>query len=105
MFTNSTIQSTFNQFNGNYFGQLAGFGIYSSPNTTYYYVMDYDASEVFILNDEWKFVSFKTFSGPANMISIGNSLYMTGSYNVWKVDQDLNILIEYNPNEKYFPYR
>jgi len=26
-----------------------------------------------------------------------NSFYMAGSCNVWKVDQDLNILIKYNP--------
>ena len=26
-----------------------------------------------------------------------NSFYMTGSCNVWKLDQDLNILIKYNP--------
>ena len=31
------------------------------------------------------------------MISIGNSLYMTGYKNVWKVDQDLNILMNYKP--------
>ena len=31
------------------------------------------------------------------MIAIDNSLYMTGWMNVWKVDQDLNILINYNP--------
>ena len=61
------------------------------------YVMDYGANEVYILNDEWKFISFKSFSNPAYMISIGNSLYMTGHSNVWKVDQDLNILINYKP--------
>ena len=26
-----------------------------------------------------------------------NSFYMTGSCNVWNEDQDLNILIKYNP--------
>ena len=105
MFSNSTVKSTINQLNGNSFDDLAGFGIYSSSNTVYYYLMHYGADKIYILNDEWKFVSFKTFSGPANMISIGNSLYMTGSYNVWKVDQDLNILIEYNPgdNRPYYP--
>ena len=30
------------------------------------------------------------------MITIGNSLYMTGDFNVWKVDQYLNILANYN---------
>ena len=38
------------------------------------------------------------------MISIDNSLYITGSCNVWKVDPDLNILIKYNPGD-YLEYR
>ena len=70
--------------------------MYSFNNTTYYYVVD-TSDKVNILNDEWLFISFKTFSYPEYMISIGNSLYMTGSCNVWKVDPDLNILIKYNP--------
>ena len=97
LFSNPTIQSTFNQFNGNSFGSLRGFGMYSYLNTTYYYVMDWGVNKVYILNDEWSFISFHIFSYPTYMISIGNSLYMTGWYNVWKVDQDLNILINYNP--------
>ena len=31
------------------------------------------------------------------MISINNNLYITGFSNVWKVDQDLNIFINYYP--------
>jgi len=39
------------------------------------------------------------------MISINNSLYMTGDLNVWKVDQDLNILINYqNPTFNSDPW-
>ena len=98
MFSNSTVKSTINQLNGNSFDDLAGFGIYSSSNTVYYYLMHYGADKIYILNDEWKFVSFKTFTGPVNMISIGNSLYMTGNSNVWKLDQYLNILINYKPS-------
>ena len=97
MFSNPTIQSTFNELNGNSFGWLFGFGMYSSPNTTYYYVMDPGSDRVYILNDEWKLTLFKAFSYPLYMITIGNSLYMTGYFNVWKLDQDLNILINYNP--------
>ena len=40
MFTNLTIQSTFKELNGNKFGSLGGFGIYSSPNSTHFFVMD-----------------------------------------------------------------
>ena len=38
------------------------------------------------------------------MISISNSLYMTGNYNVWKVDQNWNILINYNPGGNPYYY-
>ena len=49
---------------------------------------------VYILNDQLEFISSKAFTNPTiSMISNGNSLYMTGNYNVWKVDQDLNIFI------------
>ena len=98
MFSNQNIQSTIEwELNGNSFGYLVGFGIYSSSNTVYYYVMDDGDGKVYILNDDWSFISVKTFTNPAYMISIGSSLYMTGTYNIWKVDQDLNILINYNP--------
>ena len=97
MFCNPIIQSTINQFNGNSFGWLAGFGMYSSNNTTYYYLLDCGAGKVFILNDQWSFISSKVFCRPFNMISINNSLYMTGQWHIWKVDQDLNILINYDP--------
>ena len=56
MFSNPKIQSTFNEFNGKLFGWLFGFGMYSSFNTTFFYVMDFWADEVYILNDEWKFI-------------------------------------------------
>ena len=59
--------------------------------------MDYGTGEVYILDDEWKFISSKYFDSSNYMISIDNSLYMTGSDNVWKVDKDLKILVNYNP--------
>ena len=97
MFSNPTIQSTINQLNGASFGHLVGFGMYSSNNTTYYYLIDLAAQKVFILNDQWSFISYKYFGTPHYIISIDNSLYMTGNLNIWKVDQGLNILINYNP--------
>ena len=97
MFTNPTIQTTFKELNGNEFSDLVGFGMYSSYNTTYYYLMDWNDGKIYILEDEWKFISFKNFPNPTFMISIDNNLFMTGTINVWKVDQDLNILRHYNP--------
>ena len=96
MFTNSSIQSTINRFDGTSFINLKGFGIYSSSNTTYYYVMEYGANKVYIFNEEWKFISFKNFDNPNYMISIGNSYYVTNQFNISKLDKDLNILRNYN---------
>ena len=97
MFTNPTIQTTFKELNGNEFSDLVGFGMYSSYNTTYYYLMDWNDGKIYILEDEWKFISFKNFPNPTFMISIDNNLFMTGTINVWKVDKDLNILRHYHP--------
>ena len=74
VFNNPSIQSTFNKFDGESFRNLIGFGIYSSPNNVYYYVMDYRGNITYILNDEWKLISFKSFTEPAYMINIGNRL-------------------------------
>ena len=106
MFNNPSIQSNFNKLNGTVFRGLFGFGMYSSSNPAYYYyVMDHSASKVSILNDNWSFISVKTFTNPSYFISIANSLYMTGQKNVWEVDQDLNILIDYNPSGSTPGYR
>ena len=96
MFTNPNIQSNITQLNGNSFGELCGFGMYSSPGTIYFYVMDFGAYTVYILNDQWSFISTKVFTNPKFMISIIIYYYMTGQYDVWKEDKDLNILINYN---------
>ena len=66
--------------------RLVGFGMYSSPDTVYYYVMDTGVSKVFILNDNRSFILYKVFTMSFNMISIGNSLYITGYMNVLLVD-------------------
>ena len=84
---NPTIQSTIYEFNGTSFGGLIGFGMYSSSDAVYYYVMDSgnEANKVYTLNDQWEFISSKYFDSPMYMINIGNSLYMTGNYNVLKI--------------------
>ena len=51
MFNNSSIQSNITQLNGNSFGLLVGFGMYSLSGTVYYYVMDWIANKVFIFKD------------------------------------------------------
>ena len=82
VFANPTVQLTINKFNAYSFDGLRGFGMYSSKNTTYYYVMDYGYGKVYILSDQWSFISSKEFRYPCYMISINNSLYMNGNDNV-----------------------
>ena len=48
-----------------------------------------------MLNDNWSFLSFKTFPNPTFMITVENSLYLTGQSNIWKLDLNLNVLIQY----------
>ena len=98
LFGNSAIQSNITQFNGTSFINLFDFGMmYSSCNTSYY-IMDHGVNKVYILNDNWSFVSFKTFTLPAYLIAVENSLYLTGNLNLWKLDLNLNVLIQYNAN-------
>jgi hypothetical protein len=66
--------------------------------------MDTVANKVYILNDNWSYISYKTFTRPTYMITIGSSIYMTGDINIWKLDKELNILIQYNSTESTFPF-
>ena len=63
---------------------------------SYYYVSDYLLNTIFILNESWSYVSSKTFYYPTYLTTIGNSLYATGYINIWKLDENLNILIQYD---------
>ena len=92
MFVNSTIQSTITEFNGNSFDDLGGFGILSSS----YYVMDYSANKTYILNDSWTFDQTKRFNLPSYIIGVEKNLYMTGDWNLWKLNENLKTLIVYN---------
>jgi hypothetical protein len=70
-----------------------------TPSNSYYYVSDYSYSKILILNESWSQVSSKQFGVTVTvnyLTTIGNSLYVTGRPNIWKLDQNLNILIQYN---------
>ena len=97
MFGNSTIQSNITQFNGISFTNLIGFGMMNSSFNSSYYIMDWGAHQVYILNDNWSFVSLKAFPFfPVYMITVENSLYMSGHSNLWKLDKNLNTLISWS---------
>jgi hypothetical protein len=78
--------------NGSTFILLQGFGMMVDFNTSYY-IMDELNNIIFLLNDNYDYVTMKTFSKPNYMETINSSLYITGNNNVWKTDKYLNILI------------
>ncbi len=95
MFRYPNVRFNITAFNGMNFNWLIGFGFSSSCNTSYY-VIDHGASRVYILNDDCSYVSYKNFTYPAYMITIGSSIYMTGNTYIWKLYKDLNFLIQYS---------
>ena len=67
-----------------------------STNTRYY-AISYVNSIIYILNDDWQYISNKSIGYyPYHMTSIANNLYIVGINNLWKTDKDLNVLITYN---------
>ena len=95
LFSNLTLQLTFNQIYSTNLTVASAFAMLNSSNL-YYYVSDWSLGKIFILNESWSYVSSKTFSSPGYFTTIGTSLYATGEKNIWKLDQYLNILIQYN---------
>ena len=75
-------------------GNAVGFSMFT-PSNSYYYDSDASLSSIFILNENWSYVSSKTFSLPMYLTTIGSSLFATEGGNIWKLDQNLNVLIQY----------
>ncbi len=84
MFRYPTVRYNITAINGMNFNRLMGFGFSSLFNASYY-VADIVASKVHIFNDDWSYVSYKTFTRPTYMITIDRSIYMTGDINTLKV--------------------
>jgi DNA-binding beta-propeller fold protein YncE len=102
LFSNLSLQLSLKNINSiNLFGAL-GFAMFT-PSSSYYYVSDSGLKKIFIFKERWSYYSSKEFASPAFFSTIGNSLYATGDKNIWKLDQNLSILIHYsatgtNPN-------
>jgi hypothetical protein len=65
---------------------------------TSYYVADFPADRIYLLNDNYEYVANKTFSSPAYMVTINSSLYITGQTSIWKTDKYLNVSQTYTSN-------
>jgi hypothetical protein len=79
-----------------------GFGM-SSLNPIQYYVTHYAEGKIFVFDENWNYVSVKSsFPNVLYMIPVGNYFYITGQDNIWKTDQQLNVLIRYNSTGSSF---
>ncbi len=79
-------------------GDYVGFGM-SSLNPIQYYVTHYAEGKIFVFDENWNYVSNKSsFLNVNYMIPVGNYFYISGRYNIWKTDKQLNVLFQYNSN-------
>ena len=79
-------------------GDYVGFGM-SSSNPIQYYVTHYYQSKIFVFDENWNYVLNKSsFLNVNYMIPVGNYFYISGRYNIWKTDKQLNVLFQYNSN-------
>jgi hypothetical protein len=63
---------------------------------TSYYLLDWSTGNIFLLNDNYGYVTKKVFSKPNYMVTVNSSVYISADSNIWKTDKYLNILITYS---------
>ncbi len=69
----------------------------SSTIPVQYYVTHHVQGQIYIFDEDFNYISNKSSFASVNyMISIGTNFYITGDQNVWKTDEQLNVLIQYN---------
>ena len=74
---------------------MVGFGYLVGTNTTYY-AIDWSGNKIIIFDENWRYLTYKIFSGSVYMITVNNNLYISGDNNVYKTDKYLNIITRYN---------
>ena len=74
---------------------LVGFGYLVDSNTTYY-ALDWSANRIIIFDSNWQYLTFKSLTYPAYMITVNNSLYIAAKNFIYKTDKYLNITKQYN---------
>jgi hypothetical protein len=86
-------------------GDYVGLGM-SSSNLIQYYVTEFWQGKIFVFDENWNYVSTKSsFSYVYYMIPGGNYFYITGNGNIYKTDQQLNVLIRYDSTGSFPLYR
>ena len=68
----------------------------TSLNTTYYYISDYIAFKIYMFDDNWTFIASKSYNSPLYMITVDSNLYISSDTNVYKTDEILNLVSQYN---------
>jgi hypothetical protein len=94
-FTNYSRKLNISSLNGIAFSCVYGFGMMVDFNSSYY-VLEHWKHHIFLLNDNYAYVTMETFTAPNYMITVNSSLYVTGDHNIWKTDKYLNKLITYD---------
>jgi hypothetical protein len=101
-FNSFTLQSSIRVLGDSfYFGSLYGFGIFSS-NISFYYIPDTLKNYIYIFDYQWHYADYKYFTSPTYIISVGSNFYISGENNMWKTDQNLNLLAQYSTNNDPF---
>ena len=90
VFKNYSHQATINNYSGISFTCLVGFGYLVDTNITYY-ALDWTGNKIIIYDKNWQYLTFKIFTRPTYMITVNNSLYISGDNSVYKTDKYLNI--------------
>ena len=90
-----TLRSKITSLNGSLFNGLFGFGMLESVSTSFY-IVDHTNDTVFKLDDTWAYVGRNSFYKPTWVIVVSSSLYISGDSNIYKVDNNLNVLKQYN---------
>ena len=88
---NKTIIKTYSGIN---FIGLNGFGCLVDTATTFY-ALDWTGNKIIIYDSNWQYLTYKNFSSPINMITVNNSLYISGDNFIYKTDKNLNITKQY----------
>jgi hypothetical protein len=86
------MKSKITTLDGNSFNTF-GFGM-NFTKTSYYILNSFD-DRIYILNDEYQFLSQISWSVPTKMITIGYSVYIAGYNYIFKTDTDLKVLLQF----------
>jgi hypothetical protein len=74
-----------------------GFGMLISESTLYF-VTNTLENKIYIFDEDWQYLDYKTFFMPKYIITVGRNMFITGEDNIWKTDKSINILVQTNPD-------